>query len=40
MTPWTADGGAGARSILAVRDPDPLRDQAALSWLDEVIAGH
>jgi hypothetical protein len=30
---------AEARTILATPDPDPLRDDAALAWLDEVIAG-
>lgn len=30
---------AQARTIMAFPDPDPLRDDAALAWLDEVIAG-
>jgi len=30
---------AQARTILAAPDPAPLRDDAALAWLDEVIAG-
>jgi hypothetical protein len=30
---------AEARAILAKPDPDPLSGDAALSWLDEVVAG-
>jgi ABC-type cobalamin transport system ATPase subunit len=30
---------AEARAILANPDPDPLSGAAALSWLDEVVAG-
>ena len=30
---------ARARAILATPDPDPMTGAAALSWLDEVVAG-